>query len=182
MNIILVSDVFGKTPALIRLAKELNANIIVDPYDGKNMNFLDENEAYSYFMDKIGLDSYLTKLQNVIRSANHVSTLIGFSVSASIIWKLSEISANNYVKHATCFYGSQIRNFTNITPTFEIELIFPKNELHFDVSKLEKKLAKKQNVKTKKVDCLHGFMNFYSINYNQEEYLKQIELLRLSMN
>jgi len=39
MNIILISDVFGKTPAVIKLAKELNAKIIVDPYNGKAMGF-----------------------------------------------------------------------------------------------------------------------------------------------
>ncbi|MFT6141863.1 MAG: hypothetical protein ACJAXN_003098, partial [Psychromonas sp.] len=31
---ILVSDVFGKTPALIKLSEELNVRVIVDPYNG----------------------------------------------------------------------------------------------------------------------------------------------------
>ncbi|MFT4776027.1 MAG: hypothetical protein ACI9B7_000395 [Oleispira sp.] len=39
MNIILVADVFGKTPALIKLSEELQTEVIVDPYNGMNMGF-----------------------------------------------------------------------------------------------------------------------------------------------
>nr|WP_287413394.1 dienelactone hydrolase family protein [Pseudodesulfovibrio sp.] len=180
MSIILVSDIFGKTPALEKLANEINASKIVDPYDGKSMNFLDEGEAYSYFMDKVGLNTYLEKLQKVLKLNSSASILIGFSVGASIIWKLSEISSSQYVKKAICFYGSQIRNFIDISPNFEIKLIFPKSEVYFDVAKLQNKLSKKKNVRIFKVDYLHGFMNYYSTNYNQEAYIEQIKLLRLN--
>ena len=182
MGIILVSDVFGKTPALERLAKELNANKIVDPYDGKCMNFLDENEAYLYFIDKIGLDTYLKKLKLALKSNNMVVTLIGFSVGASTVWRLSGTSSNKYIKNAICFYGSQIRNFAEIKPTFNVKLIFPKSELHFDVEKLRKELDKKKKVNTNIVNYLHGFMNCNSINYDKKAYLKHIELLRLEIN
>jgi hypothetical protein len=180
MNIILVSDVFGKTPALMKLSEELNANIIVDPYDGINMNFKNEEEAYSYFINNVGLDKYLSKLLEITMSISSVTTLIGFSIGASVIWKLSENSAVKNIKSGICYYGSQIRNLKEINPLFEVELIFPKMETHFDVLQLQSELCKKQNVKTMKVNYLHGFMNFYSINYNQVAYKEQLIWLHLN--
>ncbi len=179
MNIILVSDVFGKTPALEKLGEELNTTVIVDPYDGINMNFKNEAEAYSYFIDKVGLDNYLSKLLEITTSISSLTTLIGFSVGASIIWKLSENLSVQNISHGICYYGSQIRNFKEVNPLFEVELIFPKMETHFDVLELQSELCKRENVKTSKVDYLHGFMNFYSRNYNEVAYWEQLNYLRI---
>lgn len=177
MSIILVSDVFGKTPALMQLSEELNAKVIVDPYNGKNMRFENEAEAYSYFIEQVGLDAYLDKLLEITKSVHSDSTLIGFSIGASAIWRLSEKISANFIKRAICFYGSQIRYFTEISPLFEIELVFPKSESHFDVLELQANLSKKHNVKTIKVNYLHGFMNYYSSNYNKLAYREYVNLL-----
>jgi len=177
MSIILVSDVFGKTSALIKLRDDLNADIIVDPYHGIDMSFDNEAEAYSYFCEQVGLDEYVDKLLLTLEEFSSVSTLIGFSVGASIIWRLSDNVAAHKVKRAICFYGSQIRNFTKITPQFQMELVFPKKEPHFDVIKLQTELAKKQNVKALRVNSLHGFMNYYSDNFDQTAYRDQVNRL-----
>lgn len=177
MTIILVSDVFGKTPALISLSEELNADTIVDPYNGVDMGFKSESDAYSYFTEQVGLDLYLAKLLKVIQSGSTSRTLIGFSIGASAVWRLSEKVPSNFVKRAICFYGSQIRHYSELNPGFEVELIFPKSEPHFDVCELQANLSKKQNVKTIKVDYLHGFMNYYSSNYNQVAYQDQVNWL-----
>ena len=180
MNIILVADVFGKTPALIKLSEELQTEVIVDPYNGMNMGFKNEAEAYSYFMDNVGLEVYFSKLLKITESISSVSTLIGFSVGASVIWKLSEKSSVKNVKRGICYYGSQIRNFKEVNPLFEVELIFPKKEAHFDVLDLQSELSKKQKVKTLKTAYLHGFMNLYSANYSQAGYIEQLNWLRLN--
>lgn len=130
------------------------------------MGFKNETEAYSYFMEKIGLDTYLAELRKKIELAHSASILIGFSIGASVILKLSNQVSSDVVKRAICFYGSQIRNFTEVIPQIEVELVFLKNESHFDVLELQAHLAKKRNVKTTQVDYLHGFMNYYSNNYN----------------
>lgn len=179
MDIIVVSDVFGITPALMALCEELNAVKIVDPYNGTTMNFKHESEAYSYFIEQVGLDAYLATLSKQIEQCSAVVTLIGFSVGASAIWRLSEKVSDNRVNHAVCFYGSQIRNYTNINPQFEIELVFPSSEPHFDVYELKVYLANKQNVTTRQVTGLHGFMNYHSSNYNPIVYQEQLNLLSL---
>ena len=182
MSIMLVSDIFGKTPALITLADELNAKVIVDPYDGEYIKFNDELEAYAYFMENVGFDAYLVKLLAAINIAGSDITLIGFSIGASAVWKLSEQLSLNNVSRGICYYGSQIRYFKEVEPSFEIELIFPKYEEHFDVLKLQEELALKKNTKMTKTNYLHGFMNLYSINYTESAYNEQLNWLRINAN
>ena len=177
MNIILVSDVFGVTPALLAISEKLGSCTIVDPYNGQIMAFQNEAEAYSYFVKEIGLDNYLSGLLQAVESIKHQVTLIGFSVGASIIWRLSEKEGNDFIKQAFCYYGSQIRNFTQIKPRFKVCLVFPKSEPHFDIVELQKKLCRKANVKTENVEYLHGFMNYYSNNYNSFGCREHINLL-----
>jgi len=177
MSIVLVSDVFGVTPALLAISEKLGACSIVDPYESQMMGFKTEAEAYSYFVKAVGLDNYLSHLLKVVESIEHEATLIGFSVGASVTWRLSELKGTHIIKQAYCFYGSQIRNFTHIEPRFAMNLIFPKSEPHFDVIELQNNLSIKALVNTERVEYLHGFMNYHSTNYNNSGYTKYIEFL-----
>ncbi len=184
MKNIIVSDVFGNTPALIALGNAINADVIVDPYLGKQMSFKDESQAYTYFTANVGIDNYLKILLKKIEESSGECTLIGFSVGASIIWQLSQLTSikiSNTVKYATCFYGSQIRHMTELSPSFEVKLIFPKKEPHFDVSALQQVLASKQNVTTMQVGFLHGFMNSHSNNFSHVGYKEYLEFLRAEL-
>jgi len=165
MTVFLVSDVFGVTPALLDISRQLQATAIIDPYQGKIMNFKNESEAYSYFINKVRLESYLSVLSNKVKLSKKPITLVGFSVGASVVWRLSEIKDHNIISQGFCYYGSQIRNFTKINPRFKINLVFPASEPHFDVNKLLNILSIKNNVSTIKVNYLHGFMNLHSDNY-----------------
>ncbi|KGJ87435.1 hypothetical protein [Colwellia psychrerythraea] len=176
MSVILVSDVFGMTPALLKLKDSLAAKTIVDPYHGECMGFKNEAEAYSYFITTVGFDSYLEKILKVIAQLDSKTTLIGFSVGASAVWRLS--LNNKMIKQAFCFYGSQIRNFSEIEPCFKVTLIFPNSEPHFDVTALKDELSKRPNVTTTQVEYLHGFMNYCSSNFNKVGYKKHITLLQ----
>lgn len=177
MEMILVSDVFGVTPALLDMANKLKPCIIVDPYEGQMMDFQNEKEAYAYFVKAVGLDNFLSILNHVLLPIEHPVSLVGFSVGASVIWRLSAIQNGNFIKQAFCYYGSQIRNFTEVEPNFPIQMILPRSEPHFDVTKLQNHLSLKSNVITRKVNYLHGFMNYFSNNYNQIGYLEHIDIL-----
>ena len=180
MSIILVSDIFGVTPALLEIANKLGVSTIIDPYEGQAIGFQNEAEAYSYFVKYVGLDNYLAILSKVVESLEHQVTLIGFSIGASAIWRLSESNNNNLIKQALCYYGAQIRNFTLVEPRFKINLVFPASEPHFDVAELQKSLATKNNVKIKQVPYLHGFMNCHSSNFSQKGYTEHIEILSVT--
>ena len=177
MSIILVSDIFGVTPSLLEIAQKLQVRFIIDPYNGQTMQFQNEADAYSYFVKTVGLDNYLSILSKAIEKVENPVTLIGFSIGASVIWRLSEIKGNNFIKQAFCYYGSQIRNFSDIEPHFKINVIIPSSEPHFDVVELQNRISIKTNVTTYKVNYLHGFMNYYSNNYSEAGYIEHIDFL-----
>jgi dienelactone hydrolase len=156
MSITLVTDVFGITPALLKLKDKLGANTIIDPYRGKSMGFTNEADAYSYFVTTVGLDSYISKVLKVLELLECQTTLIGFSIGATAIWRLSVSNKNDLIKQAFCFYGSQIRNFTKIDPCFELNLVFPKLEPHFNIYELI------QNLKTSLMSKYHK-LNIYTV-------------------
>jgi len=108
-------------------------------------------------------------LFNKLKTSNDPVSLIGFSVGAAAIWMISDRKKLK-VNAAQCFYGSQIRHHTNITPSFPIELIFPLSEPHFSVTEAIIKLSGRPNVKITQVPYLHGFMNQCSTNYNAVGY------------
>jgi len=186
MNIILVSDIFGKTPALIQLGKAMGATAIIDPYDGVDMGFEDESNAYAYFVKQVGFEQYCdvlqSELQNQVSPIHSMNVLIGFSIGASAIWKLSDNPDITNIERGICYYGSQIRNLKTVTPRFDIDLIFPEKEDHFDVLALQKALYQKENVQITQTQYLHGFMNLHSNNYNQTAYDEHISELRNNTN
>lgn len=183
MQQILVSDIFGKTPGLEKLVSELSGKFeIIDPYDGANMAFQSEAEAYVYFSKNVGLDEYTRKLSAAIASLDCHSRLLGFSVGASAIWKLSSEPYAQNVLGAILFYSSQIRHDTHLNPVFPVKLVFPKTEEHFSVEEICLILSKNKNVHIHQSEYLHGFMNAHSKNFNMAAYntYKQVLLDFLS--
>ena len=185
MDIFLISDIFGKTPALEIISEKLSQTVsslqIIDPYNGVNHKFETQNNAYDYFMDRVGLKKYQSILENELKSSGPDTALIGFSVGASAIWGISHQPSLKHIKKAFCFYGSQIRHQAHINPVFDIELFFPKQEPHFDVDDLINHLNKKDRVTCTKTKGLHGFMNELSTNFDPACYAKFIKYLKASL-
>ncbi len=67
MRRIIVSDIFGKTPALDKLCHAIIPDIdIIDPYCGNSMDFPNEHEAYKYFMKRVGINEYVDWLRKIL--------------------------------------------------------------------------------------------------------------------
>ncbi len=177
MSIILVSDIFGRAAAFKKIAATLGADILIDPYSGFDQQFTCEDQAYEYFSQHVGLDAYTAEVAKAIKTVQQISLIIGFSIGASAIWRLSDKLFASNIERAICYYGSQIRNFIDIQPNIEIQLIFPYEEAHFDVAELQSKLVNKANIKITKANYLHGFMNEHSDNFNQTAYQTQLKFL-----
>lgn len=178
MKIIIATDIFGKTPALEQLAATISENaVILEPYNGRHMDFDSEGEVYTYFTENVGLGCYGELVEEYVSSCSEKLLLIGFSIGASAIWNLSENRDLSNISEAICFYGSQIRNRTDVTPTFPIQMVFPKAERHFSVRQLIDQIENKKNVSVRQVPYFHGFMNEKSENFNLNGYEQGMEIL-----
>lgn len=179
MHKIVVSDIFGKTRELENLCSALKARVeILDPYSGKFIRFKEESKAYEYFMANVGIQAYSELLLEKLNSVSNPTSLIGFSVGASAIWKISENLNIDFIKNAICFYGSQIRKHIEVKPCIRMDLIFPMSEPGFSVNELGNILSEKSMVKVHNTRYLHGFMNFLSKNFSHVGYNEYIDWLR----
>lgn len=181
MKYLLISDIWGRTPELELLATKfsrLGETEILDPYSGEFQGFSTEQQAYHYFTDNIGLESYANLLQNKLDSEHEPLCLIGFSVGASAIWLISKLYNQAKVAGALCLYSSQIRHSLHIEPDFPISLVFPQQEPHFDVNAVIETIenfSSAGNVSCTKLPYLHGFLNQCSPNVNQTGYQRFVE-------
>ncbi|MDA8134938.1 MAG: hypothetical protein M0T82_09965 [Desulfobacteraceae bacterium] len=181
-TLFLIADIFGRTRALETMGQELSEAVpdirIIDPYQGLDHRFETEARAYAYFMDRVGLASYGSILTEALASPGPDTVLISFSVGASALWSVSDRTFFRHIQKAFCFYGSQIRQYTGIRPRFDMELIFPEQEPHFDVDELIHTLQTKDRVTCTKASGLHGFMNELSPHFDPDSYATYMEYLR----
>ncbi|MBM7071016.1 dienelactone hydrolase family protein [Shewanella sp. 202IG2-18] len=177
MKGIIITDIWGRTPATEKLAQSFNNARIIDPYTGIDFRFKQEQEAYNYFQTNIGLNKYVEHLRKELENQKEPYVLIGFSMGASAVWKLSEqlhkLCCNKFIG----FYGSQIRKATEIEPSIPTHLIFPKQEAHFDIDELMDALKQKPQLEMTKAAYLHGFMNQHSENYDPNGYQSYLNFL-----
>lgn len=186
MKLIVIPDIFGRTPALETICDTLSQTVsditIIDPYDATLHRFETEAHAYAYFTDHVGLKKYQSIVTDRLTSLDPDIVLIGFSVGASAIWGLSHQGALKHIKKAFCFYGAQIRQKAHIHPVFDLELIFPEYEPHFNVDDLIERLHPKACVTCSKANGLHGFMNELSPHFDPACYTDYIRQLKRSLD
>lgn len=174
-HILLTTDIFGYTKATeafkYRLESICEAVHVIDPYDAKQMDFQNEDEAYEAFSRLCGLENYAKRCMKALDAhTNETLILIGFSMGASAFWNVLDGRESANVKSFFGFYSSQIRHFLDAKPRVPCTLIFPTFEKHFDVDEVIIKLAKQENITCVKTEYLHGFMNPLSVNYNAISY------------
>ncbi|MCL1078832.1 hypothetical protein D5R81_14165 [Parashewanella spongiae] len=183
MRIFVVSDIWGATEPFKKLCQDIGDNVIsIDPYDGVNLSFSDEQQAYQHFIKNVGLEQYTQLVfHQVSQHKQSAGILIGFSIGASAIWNISSMLSEYQIMKAYCFYGGQIRHKTDMLPSIEIELIAPQSEAHFDQNEMLNAIQKIKKVNIQRTPYYHGFMNSLSRNFDKQGYEKYLDLLvRLS--
>jgi dienelactone hydrolase len=171
-----ITDIYGRTPPLLELAKNITDSFdVVDPYDGRELSFKTEREAYEFFNKEVGLETYTNKVRDHLSGLNLPTRVVAFSAGASAMWRVSEEFTKETITQAECFYGSRIREDTNINPNIPIHLIFPSKEPSFSVSKLIQEIEQKAHVTVTKTKHLHGFMNKLSVHFNETAYNQFIQ-------
>ncbi|WP_404340152.1 dienelactone hydrolase family protein [Pseudoalteromonas mariniglutinosa] len=169
MRVILVTDIFGVTDAIVSLTTFLATDSIkvtvVDPYDGQITTFANEQCAYDAFISQCGHSNYVANVKNAIGFTDEHVVLLGFSAGASAAWKAIDGNYPQSVVHFVGFYPSQIRHHLDVLPPCPVTLVFPYKEEHFDINKVINELSKLEMVFCIKTALLHGFMNSLSLNF-----------------
>jgi dienelactone hydrolase len=179
MTKVIVSDIFGITPALQDLAEAVGSvTAAIDPYGGKEMGFGTESLAYEYFMTHVGIPAYEQQVAACLTEIPKIDLLIGFSVGAAAVWGISSTLSPEKVNRAVCFYGSRIRHAADIIPQIPMDHILPEKEPGFDIEDLAGILIGKPTVTVHRTPFLHGFMNRISPNFNQTGYDAWLDRLR----
>ena len=131
-------------------------------------SYEEEEIAYENFMTNVDFENAHNQVNTLI---NHLSKeyshihIIGFSVGATVAWLCSEHPS---VHKIIGFYGSRIRQFTQVIPRAETILLFGKQEKSFHPIHLKSTLSTYPLVVVKIVDGEHGFADPYSPKYNEQ--------------
>jgi dienelactone hydrolase len=182
MKLVVISDIFGRTPELIELIAELAdlycETAIVDPYNGSFRHFETEAQAYQQFQTESGLKNLLEVAAKEIRRSNTQVDILGFSIGGTCAWNLSSQGDVKQIRQCICFYGSRIRDNIDAIPQVPTTAIFPRYEVAFDIDPVIKELSTKDNTEIMKTPYRHGFMNRKSSNFSIEAYKYFIPWLR----
>ncbi|MBI0580001.1 dienelactone hydrolase family protein [Neobacillus cucumis] len=130
-------------------------------------DYSEEEIAYLNFMENVGFSDAVHKIKKLllgVKNEYQKIYIIGFSVGATIAWLCSEEECLDGV---VGYYGSRIRNFTQIVPLCPTVLFFPEEEQSFSVDELISKLDKK-HIEIHKCFGQHGFSDPYCTKFNEQ--------------
>jgi dienelactone hydrolase len=175
-KIFILHEIYGVNEFIKKQAEAYsNANTTVECIslylENKIFPYEQEQNAYEYFINKVGFDAPLENLtEKLLEARTHYDEvlLIGFSVGATLAWRLSTLPLQGIV----CVYGSRIRQYLDVTPSCPTLVILPSHEKSFNVHELKERLDTLSFVQTRQYLGQHGFMDFHNSNYCYESYLQ----------
>ncbi len=140
----------------------------------------EEAEAYRHFMEKVGFEnasSTITSLGRQCKNQYRRVFLVGFNVGATAAW-LCDAEAG-VCDGIVGYYGSRIRDYTDVEPSVPVLLLYGSEERACDVDSLILSLRQKKNVSIRKLAGQHGFADPHSRHYHEESARRAFaELLR----
>ena len=184
--IVVLHEIYGINGHITKVCKALADEgydvVCPDLLDGRPPYDYDrEEDAYLYFMNFIGLEASAKRITFLLRQEEREYKnifLLGFSVGATIAW-LSCVTAvkgdesfhfgGSFINCSgiICYYGSRIRDYTDVDLKCPALLIFGEEEKSFDPRDLEKKLKSLEQTEVHILKGTHGFADPDSPNYNE---------------
>jgi dienelactone hydrolase len=137
-------------------------------------------DAYDFFVKNIGFEVYkeINVFINELKEKYDNVFVIGFSVGATIAWRCCE---NSLCSGIISFYGSRIRDYTNLNPACPTLLLFAKED-SFDVHALVLQLQDKQHLSIIEFDAEHGFVDSFSKHFNLQQTKRAEKSIACFMN
>lgn len=124
-----------------------------------------EEAAYEHYM-RVGFAAAADEaaaLAGRLAGRHRMIYLVGYSAGATVAWLLS---GRDGFAGAVGYYGSRIRDFSDLTPACPVLLLFPSHEETFFVPALTEKLAAKDGVMVRALSGRHGFADRRSPRYD----------------
>ncbi|MFJ7737284.1 dienelactone hydrolase family protein [Lysinibacillus sp. NPDC097287] len=138
--------------------------------EGKVFSYAQEEEAYAYFTKEVGFDAPIEQLSQQLRIAieqYEEVVLIGFSVGATLAWRLSTLP----LRRVVCVYGSRIRQYLDIRPSCPTLVLMPSHEKSFDINEMKHTLQHIHFVQIMQFVGEHGFMDEQNRAFHLESAL-----------
>lgn len=178
-RVLIATDVFGATPAVQALIRQLGiqAEVISAQLDGQN-SFRNEQLAYQCFLANGGIADYAERVATRLQQ-QQFDFALGFSAGASALWLNSPQPAAAGLRQMTLFYGSRIREFRQLVPACPTRLIFAEQEAAFDPAELVQDLQQRGLHAELIKQSRHGFMNAYSGAYHVKLHSRFIDELSM---
>ncbi|MGM7719933.1 dienelactone hydrolase family protein [Metabacillus sp. Hm71] len=127
--VIVLHEIYGLNQFMketCRVVSELGADVVCPNLIDREVPFdyTEVDEAYQHFTENIGLISAKNKVNSIIMDLNakyEKILILGYSIGATIAWLCSE---DDKIDGIIGFYGSKIRNYTEISPKCPTLLFF----------------------------------------------------------
>ena len=184
--IVVLHEIYGINGHITAVCKGLSDEgydvICPDLLDGKPpYDYEREDDAYLYFMNFIGLEASAKRVAFLLRQEEGRYKnifLLGFSVGATVAW-LSCVTSikgdenfhfgGSFINCSgiVCYYGSRIRDYTEVSLKCPALLIFGQEEKSFDPHMLQTELEKMEQVEVHILEGKHGFADPHASNYRE---------------
>ena len=176
MKIFVASDIHGAHDQLRSRLSQLGNPTFISPWPSDEHAFETEHDAVTEFHRENGLASFEQKIAKAVNGED--ALLIGFSVGATSIWRYvasNECSPNS---RAVLYYGSRIRDCSELVPRCSTSVFFAEHEPSFDPHAVATLIRKSGAFCTVIPDTYHGFMSPTSRHYRPDIAQEQLSLLR----
>ncbi|WP_088105859.1 dienelactone hydrolase family protein [Halalkalibacter urbisdiaboli] len=170
--IIVVHEIYGINQHMKQICQamsEYNVDVFCPNLLTRNISFdyTEEKIAYRNFTENIGFHYASNKIKTTIsllKDDYKKVYMVGFSVGATVAWLCSQEECLDGI---VGYYGSRIRDYSNIHPSCPTMLFFPQTESSFIVDEFIPTI-KDKNVKIHKFNGKHGFSDPYSPYYHEK--------------
>jgi dienelactone hydrolase len=177
MKTIIASDIYGRTPALMALAGELDRQaVVLSPWDGEGCPFATEQEAHRAFVAGEGVAGYAARV--TAAAGDGPAFLVGLSAGATAVWLHTAGAGCHPDSRAVLFYGSRIRNHLALRPRCRVQAIFAEIEAAFDPKTIIAQIVSENVTVHIEPRAAHGFMNPLSPGYGEDFARKYGEMVR----
>ncbi len=188
MSVLIITDVYGETPAIASLARHLPRSCHIIAPDIGGAPVTQGRHAYQGFLAAGGVAAYAEKIRHYLEqqskaspavghTAGHtISHVIAFSAGASAWWLQSDQLPPN-IHSASLFYASRVRDHLDLASACPSHFIFAEHEDAFQPTTIVKELRQRGHQAEIAPNTQHGFMNPYAAGFSLKMQTRYMDML-----